>query len=136
MLNKTTMTKSFRKVAKALIKNTQTNFYRPDLTKGACCLRAALRCSAGPAPVAWHLGRCCDADAPARLRVCSRAGQVEPDQQVAEEEARQEVERPLRRRGVVLRSCAHVELLVWRRRQTSGDEPNTIRGSFFRYLTC
>ena len=34
MLNKVTLTKDFRKVAKSIIKNTQTNFYRPDLTKG------------------------------------------------------------------------------------------------------
>ena len=33
MLNKTTLTKDFRKVAKAIIKNTETNYYRPDLTK-------------------------------------------------------------------------------------------------------
>ena len=33
MLNKTTLTKDFRKVAKSIIKNTEKNFYRPDLTK-------------------------------------------------------------------------------------------------------
>ena len=33
MLNKTTLTKDFRKVAKSIIKNSETNFYRPDLTK-------------------------------------------------------------------------------------------------------
>lgn len=33
MLNKTTLTKDFRRVAKSIVKNTQTNYYRPDLTK-------------------------------------------------------------------------------------------------------
>ena len=33
-LNKVTLTKDFRRVAKTIIKNTESNFYRPDLTKG------------------------------------------------------------------------------------------------------
>merc|ERR1712046_442507 len=33
MMNKVKLTKDFRRVAKAIIKNTETNFYRPDLTK-------------------------------------------------------------------------------------------------------
>ena len=33
MLNKTTLTKDFRRVAKSIVKNTETNYYRPDLTK-------------------------------------------------------------------------------------------------------
>ena len=33
-LNKVTLTKDFRRVAKAIKKNTADNFYRPDLTKG------------------------------------------------------------------------------------------------------
>ena len=33
MLNKTTLTRDFRRVAKSIVKNTQTNYYRPDLTK-------------------------------------------------------------------------------------------------------
>jgi len=32
-LNKVTLTRDFRRVAKAIVKNTETNFYRPDLTK-------------------------------------------------------------------------------------------------------
>mgnify|MGYP004355572887 CR=1 FL=1 len=33
MLNSVTLTKSFRKVCKAIKANTESNFYRPDLTK-------------------------------------------------------------------------------------------------------
>jgi len=33
MLNKVTLTRDFRRVAKAITKNTADNFYRPDLTK-------------------------------------------------------------------------------------------------------
>ena len=33
MLNKTTLTKGFRKTANSIIKNTKSNYYRPDLTK-------------------------------------------------------------------------------------------------------
>lgn len=33
MMNSTTMTKDFKRVAKAIVKNTESNFYRPDLTK-------------------------------------------------------------------------------------------------------
>ena len=32
-LNKTTLTKDMRRVAKTIIKTTQDNYYRPDLTK-------------------------------------------------------------------------------------------------------
>jgi len=32
-LNKVTLTKDFKRVAKTIIKNTESNFYRPDLTK-------------------------------------------------------------------------------------------------------
>lgn len=31
-LNKTTLTKDFRRVAKTIVKTTKDNFYRPDLT--------------------------------------------------------------------------------------------------------
>lgn len=34
-LKKKTLTKDFKRVAKSIIKNTETNFYRPDLTKAA-----------------------------------------------------------------------------------------------------
>ena len=34
-LKKKTLTKTFTRVAKSIIKNTETNFYRPDLTKAA-----------------------------------------------------------------------------------------------------
>ena len=33
MYNKTTLTKDFRRVAKTIMKTTEANFYRPDLTK-------------------------------------------------------------------------------------------------------
>merc|ERR1712046_322925 len=35
MLNTVTLTRDFRRVAKAITKNTESNFYRPDLTKAA-----------------------------------------------------------------------------------------------------
>lgn len=36
MYNKVTLTRDFRRVAKAITKETADNFYRPDLKKGAC----------------------------------------------------------------------------------------------------
>ena len=44
-LNKVTLTKDFKRVAKTIIKNSETNFYRPDLTKGERAPLAAAWCT-------------------------------------------------------------------------------------------
>lgn len=84
MLNKTALTKDFRRVAKSIIKNTETNFYRPDLTKGTLLLRLL---PATPRP------HCVCAVVPLTfvcVLVLSPARQVEPDRQgAAQEEGRQ-----------------------------------------------
>ena len=81
MLNKTTLTKGFRKTANSIIKNTKSNYYRPDLTKGACSRTddRTLRCPRGSA---WSSALPLT---PFAIASRSRAGQVEPDQQGAEE---------------------------------------------------
>ena len=71
MLNKTALTKDFRRVAKSIIKNTETNFYRPDLTKGTLLLRLL---PANTAP-ALRLCRCAsDLCVRARPQPCSPSG--------------------------------------------------------------